>query len=100
MTQSLNVRLGTVLSVFQSFTPTFILLQSSDQFKRLDAVMKEFEIKDHREQTFLKIKIIALNRKTLPLYKRLDEKKPYKRTVHRAFHLFFVVPPGLEPGTT
>lgn len=36
--------------------------------------MKEFEVKDHREQTFLKIKMIDLNRRTLPLYKRLDEK--------------------------
>jgi len=41
---------------------------------RLNAVIKEFEVKDHIDQPFLQIKMIDLNRKTLPLYKRLDEK--------------------------
>lgn len=70
---SSNVRFGTALSVSQSFTQTFTLLQNS-QIKRLNAVFKEFEVKDHGEQPFLKIKMIDLNRRTLPLYKRLDEK--------------------------
>lgn len=74
MTQSLNVRFGTVLSVFQSYKQTFILLQSSDQFKRLHAILKEFEVKDHIDRPFLNIKMNNLNRTTLPLYKRLDDK--------------------------
>jgi len=39
-----------------------------------DAVLKEFEVKNHRVQPFLKVKMLDLNRTTLPLYKRLDEK--------------------------
>lgn len=62
------------LSLFQSFTQTFTLLLSTDNFTRLNAVMKEFEVKDHIDQPFLQIKMIDLNRKTLPLYKRLDDK--------------------------
>lgn len=36
--------------------------------------IKEFEVKDHIERPFLNIKMIDLNRQTLPLYKRLDDK--------------------------
>jgi len=72
---SLNVRYGTAQNEFQSCTQTFIQqLSSYDNFKRLNAVLKEFEVKDHIERPFLNIKMIDLNRKTLPLYKRLDEK--------------------------
>ena len=67
-------RFGIVLSVFQSYTQTSYYNKFTDQFKRLNAVLEEFEVKDHREQPFLKVKMIDLNRKTLPLYKRLDEK--------------------------
>ena len=75
MMPSLNVNFGTVLSAFQNSTQTFKQLQSSlDQFKRLNAVLKEFEVKDHIERPFLNIKMIDLNRTTLPMYKRLDEK--------------------------
>ncbi len=80
ITQSLNVRSGTVLSVFQSFTQTSTTAEFTNQFKRLNAVLKEFEVKDHREQPFLKIKMIDLNRQTLPLYKRLDDKN--KRIIY------------------
>lgn len=43
------------------------------QFKRLNAVLKEMEIKDNN-RPYLNIKIIDLNRNTLKLYKRLDDK--------------------------
>ena len=46
----------------------------TDQFKRLNAVLKEFEVKDHIDRTFLNVQMIDLNRTTLPLYKRLDDK--------------------------
>lgn len=55
-------------------TDFYTTTEFTDQFKRLNAVLKEFEVKDHREQPFLKIKMIDLNRITLPLYKRLDDK--------------------------
>ncbi|QZK91571.1 hypothetical protein K5V07_14100 [Flavobacterium sp. CHNK8] len=45
-----------------------------DEFKKLDAVLKEFEVKDHSNRMIINIKMINLNRQTLPLYKRLDEK--------------------------
>lgn len=44
-------------------------MEFTDQFNRLNAVLKEFEVKDYREQPFLKIKMIEHNRKNLPLYK-------------------------------
>lgn len=63
MMQSLNVRFGTVLNVFQSFTRTFYTTtEFTDQFKRLNAVLKEFEVKDHMERPFLNVKMIDLNR--------------------------------------
>ena len=37
----------------------------------LNAVQKEFEVKDHLERPFLNVKMINLNRKKLPLNKRL-----------------------------
>ncbi|MCY2686488.1 hypothetical protein [Salinimicrobium sp. TH3] len=74
MMQSLNARFGIVLSVSELYTDFYTTIEFTDQFKRLNAILKEFEVKDHRDQTFLKIKMINLNRKTLPLYKRLDEK--------------------------
>jgi hypothetical protein len=40
----------------------------------MGAVLKEIEIKDQNKQPFLNIKMINLNRHTLPMYKRLDEK--------------------------
>jgi len=56
------------------YTDFYTTTEFTDQFKRLNAVLKEFEVKDHIEHPFLKIKMIDLNRKTLPLYKRLDDK--------------------------
>jgi hypothetical protein len=45
-----------------------------DEFKKLDAILKEFEVKDHSNRPIINVKMINLNRQTLPLYKRLDEK--------------------------
>ena len=45
-----------------------------DEFKKLDAILKEFEVKDHSNRMIINVKMINLNRQTLPLYKRLDEK--------------------------
>jgi hypothetical protein len=45
-----------------------------DQFKKLDAVLKEFEVKNHSKRPIINVKMINLNRQTLPLYRRLDEK--------------------------
>lgn len=45
-----------------------------DEFKKLDAVLKEFEVKDFINRPIINVKMINLNRLTLPLYKRLDDK--------------------------
>lgn len=80
---------GTILIGFQSCTHTFhTTTDFTDHFKRLNAILKEFEMKDHREQPILKIKMIDLNRKTLPLYKRLDEKNKTQKTDTNPFFLF------------
>lgn len=60
--------------VSELYTDFYTTTEFTDQFKRLNAVLKEFEVKDHIERPFLNIKMIKLNRKTLPLYRRLDEK--------------------------
>ena len=36
--------------------------------------MDTFEVKDHRNKKFLEVKMIDLNRQTLPLNKKLDDK--------------------------
>lgn len=51
----------------------------TDQFKRLNAVLKKFEVKDHVERTFLKVQMIDLNRNTLPFYRRLDDKNSVQK---------------------
>ncbi|WP_029034235.1 rolling circle replication-associated protein [Salinimicrobium terrae] len=60
--------------VSELYTDFYTTTEFTDQFKRLNAVLKEFEVKDHIERPFLNVKMIDLNRKTLPLYRRLDEK--------------------------
>lgn len=62
------------MRVSELYPDFYTTTEFTDEFKRLNAVLKEFEVKDHREQLFLKIKMIDLNRKILPLYKRLDDK--------------------------
>lgn len=49
-------------------TPEFV-----EQFKRMGAVLKEFNNKD-KNSPIISVKMIDLNRKTLPLYKKLDDK--------------------------
>ena len=40
----------------------------------LNAIRGTFKVKETMERTFLEVKSIDLNRRTLPLYKRLDDK--------------------------
>ena len=60
--------------ISELYTDFYTTTEFIDNFKRLNAILKEFEVKDHIERPFLNIKMIDLNRQTLPLYKRLDEK--------------------------
>lgn len=60
--------------VSELYTDFYTTTEYLDNFDKLNAVLKEFEVKDHSERPFLKVKLMNLNRKTLPLYKRLDEK--------------------------
>jgi len=72
---SLNVKSGTVLNVFSElYTDFYTTTEFTDNFARLNAVIKEFVVKDNIDRPFLNIKRTDLNRKTLPLYKRLDDK--------------------------
>jgi len=45
-------------------------------------VKKTFESKDPSGKVYLDVKVIELNRQTLPLYKRLDDKN--KQVIERA----------------
>lgn len=56
------------------YTDFYTTSEFTDNFKRLNAVLKEFIVKDNIDRPFLNIKMIDLNRQTLPLYKRLDDK--------------------------
>ncbi|QXP56213.1 hypothetical protein H0I25_00015 [Cellulophaga sp. HaHa_2_95] len=60
--------------VSELYTDFYTTTEFTDQFKRLNAVIKEFEVKDHGKRPFLNVKMINLNRQTLPFYKRLDDK--------------------------
>ncbi|WP_425629795.1 rolling circle replication-associated protein [Cellulophaga lytica] len=60
--------------ISELYTDFYTTTEFTDQFKRLNAIMKEFDIKDQNKKPFLNIKMINLNRQTLPLYKRLDDK--------------------------
>ena len=60
--------------ISELYTDFYTTTEFTDQFKRLNAVLKEFEVKDHINRPFLNVKMIDLNRTTLPLYKRLDDK--------------------------
>lgn len=59
--------------VSELYTDFYTTTEFTDQFERLGAVLKTFEVKD-QNRPFLNIKMINLNRQTLPLYKRLDTK--------------------------
>lgn len=60
--------------VSELYTDFYTYMDFIQQFEKLDAVLKEFEVKDFMERPFLNVKMIDLNRNTLPLYKRLDDK--------------------------
>ncbi len=57
--------------VSQLYTDFYTKEEFTDQFKRLDAVSKEY-IDTNPESPVINVKMIDLNRQTLPLYKRLD----------------------------
>ncbi|MCK0108220.1 hypothetical protein MWU58_02865 [Flavobacteriaceae bacterium S0825] len=59
--------------VSELYTDFYTTTEFTDQFKRLNAVSKEFIDKD-RKSPVINVKMIDLNRQTIPLYKRLDEK--------------------------
>lgn len=60
--------------VSELYTDFYTTLEFVEQFERLKAIRGEFKVKDTMERTFLEVKSIDLNRRTLPLYKRLDDK--------------------------
>jgi hypothetical protein len=60
--------------VSELYTDFYTGTEFVDEFKKLDAVLKEIEIKDFIDRPILNIKMINLNRQTLKLYKRLDVK--------------------------
>ena len=60
--------------VSELYTDFYTGTEFVDEFKKLDAVLKEFELKDHINRPILNVKMINLNRQTLKLYKRLDDK--------------------------
>lgn len=66
-------RQGSVYFIIRDRT-FYTTTEFADNFNRLNAVLKEFEVKDHIVRPFLNIKMIDLNRQTVPLYKRLEEK--------------------------
>ena len=51
-----------------------------DEFRKLDAILKEFEVMDFLNRPIINVKMINLNRQTLKLYKRLDEKNKISLT--------------------
>ncbi len=73
MTLILNGRFETVLRRFQKSTLTFYTTEFTDQFKRLNRT-KVIGGYDLIESPFLNVKMITLDRKILPLYKRLNDK--------------------------
>ena len=60
--------------VSELYTDFYTTTEFTDNFTRLNADLKEFEVKDHINRPFLNVKMIDLNRQTLPLYRRLDDK--------------------------
>ncbi|MEW2921270.1 hypothetical protein AB1A65_07360 [Muricauda sp. ANG21] len=60
--------------VSQLYTDFYTSSEYLENFEKLNAVRGEFTVKDTLDRTFLRVKSIDLNRRTLPLYKRLDEK--------------------------
>ena len=59
--------------VSKLYTDFYTTTEFTDQFKRLKAVTKEITNTD-RKSPVIDVKMIDLNRQTLPLYKKLDDK--------------------------
>lgn len=60
--------------VSELYTDFYTSQEFTKQFEKLDAIMKTFESKDPEGKVYLNVKLIDLNRHTLALYKRLDDK--------------------------
>ncbi len=60
--------------VSQLYTDFYTTTEYTNQFKKMGAVLREFEVKDQNKTTFLNVKMIALNRNTLPMYDKLCKK--------------------------
>lgn len=60
--------------VSELYTDFYTTQEFTRQFEKLDAVKKTFELKDPEGKVYLNVKMIDLNRHTLALYKRLDDK--------------------------
>ena len=60
--------------VSELYTDFYTTEEFVRQFEKLNAIEKTYELRDDNDKKFLDIKLINLNRHTLPLYKRLDEK--------------------------
>ena len=60
--------------VSELYTDFYTDMRYIDDFVKLKAIKKEYEIKNNLDIPIVKIKVIDLNRQTLPLYRRLDEK--------------------------
>jgi len=59
--------------VSELYTDFYTTTEYTDQFKRLNAISKEYVDKDPKNPV-INVKMIELNRQTMPLYKRLDDK--------------------------
>lgn len=59
--------------VSELYTDFYTNTEFTDQFVKLNAVTKEFIDKDFKSPV-INVKMIELNRQTIPLYKRLDDK--------------------------
>lgn len=59
--------------VSELYTDFYTTVEFTEQFKRMGAVLKESANKD-KDSPVIDVKMINLNRNTLPMYKRLDDK--------------------------
>ena len=59
--------------ISELYTDFYTKTSFTEQFERLGAVAKEFVDRDAKNPV-INVKMISLNRQTLPLYKRLDDK--------------------------
>jgi len=59
--------------VSELYTDFYTNTEFTDQFIKLNAVTKEYIDKDFKSPV-INVKMIDLNRQTMPLYKRLDDK--------------------------